>query len=417
MNTSNLLPNAESFTTLSPTDAQTPVFFREDGGILGARRTDRPHCFGKWAARAAVQAGTTYTAAVECRVDEMPKRIGPKDNHAYALLNWLNKDGIYLRREYLEASPKKADSPQEWLRLFCASTAPQGAVTAELELTLCTPGTVRWRNASLSESAPLPPRPVRVASAFFEPRRDLARNLETMLALAEQAGQMQADVLLFTESGYDRGVAPIQAKAVPIPSAAPEDVLGQLGAKAKQYNCNILVNLVEDEGGFYFNSTVMLDRSGQYIGKYRKSHLPTVEKEAGFSPGNELPVFKMDFATIGIMTCYDLVFMDIGRTLRSKGAEMLFVPTIGNFMLCSQMLARETGMHVVLSGSGPPHPSRVINPNGDIIASVDGAADGIAFAEIDLAKGFYSRETGFFPAVSNARSALPSQQRHELYRF
>lgn len=413
----NLLPNAESFTFWSPTDAQTPVFFKEDHGVLGAQCINKPHCFGKWIGRAAIQAGETYTAAVECSVENMPMSAGHDANNVYAMLNWLNKDGTYLRREYLEVAWQPEGSPHNWIHMTCTTAAPENAVTAEIELTLSTPGTVRWRNNSLTEAYPIRPRPVRIASAFFTPRRNLALNLETMLALADQAGQMQADVLLFTESCYDRGVTPIQAKAVPIPSAGPDDVLGQLGAKAKQYSCNILVNITECENGFFFNSTVLLDRNGQYIGKYRKSHLPIVEKEAGFSPGNELPVFVTDFATIGVMTCFDLAFMDIGRTLRNKGAQLIFVPTIGNFMLYSQMLAKDTGMYVVVSGGDMPHPSRIINPNGDIIACVDGTADGIAFMEIDLSKNFYSPGTGFFPAASNARNALYNQRRHELYRF
>ena len=415
MSSLNLLPDIKNFAFWSPTEAQTPRHSREEPGILSAQCIDKPYCFGKWTGRAAVKSGTTFAATVECRIDAS-RITGHEKNLVYAMINWQSKEGRYIRREYLEATPQSTDDSQ-WIKLICIAQAPEGAVIAELELTLNTPGAVKWRNPSLTETTPIPPRPVKIASAFFEPRRDLGRNLETMLKLADQAGQMQADVLLFTESAYDRGVTPIQAKPVPVPSASPDDVLGQFAAKAKAYNYNILVNIVECENGFFFNSTVLLDRNGQYIGKYRKSHLPTVEKEAGFSAGNELPVFEMDFATIGVMTCFDLVYMDAGRTLSNKGAEMIFVPTIGNFMLQSQMLAKETGRYVVVSGGDIPHPSRIINPDGAIIASVDGTADGIAYAEIDLSKGFDAIGTGFYPATSSARCAIFNQRRQELYLF
>jgi len=330
------------------------------------------------------------------------------------MANWLDENGKYIRREYLIIEPQTMG--QEWVKLSAVFIAPQGAAKAEIELTLHAPGAVKWQNVTLAEAPPIAPRPVRIASAFFAPRRNLQRNLEAMLELADKAGEKQADVLLFTESAYDRGVTPIEAKCVPIPSISSDDVLGQFAAKAKQHNCNIIVNLTENEGGFFFNTTVLLDRNGKYVGKYRKSHLPPVEKEAGYSPGDDLPVFAMDFATIGILTCFDLAFLDTGRTLKSKGAELIFVPTIGNFMLYSQVQAKENGMYVIVSGGDLPHPSRILDPNGDIIASVDGACDGIAFAEIEVSRGFYSMATGFYPATSNAGNALFNQRRKKLYK-
>ena len=401
----NLLKEAKNFAFWSPTNAQTPNHCC-DFDILSAECKSSLFCFGKWVGSALVKPGLAYAASVQCHT-ETPDSV-------YAMANWLDENGKYIRREYLIIEPQTKG--QEWVRLSAVFVAPQGAAKAEIELTLHAPGAVKWQNVTLAEAPPIAPRPVRIASAFFAPRRNLQRNLEAMLELADKAGEKQADVLLFTESAYDRGVTPIEAKCVPIPSISSDDVLGQFAAKAKQHNCNIIVNLTEDEGGFFFNTTVLLDRNGKYVGKYRKSHLPPVEKEAGYSPGDDLPVFAMDFATIGILTCFDLAFLDTGRTLKSKGAELIFVPTIGNFMLYSQVQAKENGMYVIVSGGDLPHPSRILDPNGDIIASVDGACDGIAFAEIEVSRGFYSMATGFYPATSNAGNALFNQRRKKLYK-
>lgn len=390
-----------SFEFWSPTEGQMPEHFKEAPDIVGLC-SSKPYCFGKWVSRVEIESGT-YTASVECN-SESPYNSG----HVYAMVNWLDKDGKYLRREYL--TPTGAS---EWFRVECTASSPTSAAYMEIELTLASPGEVRWKNASIVKAEAVTPRPVKIASAFFTPRRNLAQNLETMLSLCDKAGPV--DVLLFTESAYDRGVSPIEAKCIPVPSQSPDDPLGQLGAKARLHNCNILVNVTENDGGFFFNTTVIIGRDGNFIGKYRKSHLPTVEKEVGFSPGNELPVFDLDFARIGILTCFDIVFPQAARTLRSKGAELIFLPTIGNFMLQSQMTAKYNGIHVVVSGGDLPHPSRIIDPNGNIVSSVDGTEDGVAFAEIDLASGFYSPATGFFPASSNAGNALHYQHRHELY--
>lgn len=403
--------NNLDFKFWSPTEAQAPKHYREDNSVLVLHCDGAPYCYGKWIAKTTIKTGATYVATVECRIESCPTH---EDNHAYAMINWRDENGKYIQREHLMSS-NLPENHHEWLTLTCTSEAPEGATEAELELTLSAPGKVKWRNATIIETTKAPTRPVKIASAFFTPRYDLQQNLETMLTLADQAGKQKADILLFTESAYDRGITPIQAKCIPVPSASPDDPLGRLGTKAKEHNLNILVNIVECENGFFFNSTVLLDRNGQYKGKYHKSHLPPVEKEAGFSPGNTLPILETDFATIGIMTCFDLAFIDIGHTLREKGAEIIFVPTIGNFMLYSQILAKEAGRYIVVSGGDKPHPSRIINPNGDIIASVDGTADGIAFTEIDLSKSFYSMALGFYPAKSNAHNALHNQRRQHLY--
>jgi predicted amidohydrolase len=397
----NLLPELNNFMSWSPTPGQTPKFIKEPG-ILGICGGGNSYRFGKWTGTAAVRAGATYEAAVEFMENDA--------GAAYMLLNWRDSEGKSIRREYPD---QRIESGGGWVRLCRTAQAPGDAFEAEVELSLTGPGSVRWRNASFIERDEVTPRPVRIASAFFEPRRKLDKNMEVMLELADRAGEQKADVLLFTESGYDRGVTPISVKGVSIPG----DVTGRFSEKARQYQCNILVNLTEEEDGFYFNTTVLIDRTGRLIGKYRKVHLPTGEQESGYSPGNELPVFEMDFGKVGVLTCFDIEFFEAGRVLRNKGAEIIFLPTIGNYLMNSQMQARWHGLYVVVSGAHPPHPSRIIDPHGELIASVDGEADGIAFAEINLAEGIYCQGTGFWPAVSDARNSLFWKRRKGLYQL
>ena len=395
----NLLPELHDFKSWSPTPGQTPKFIMEPG-ILGIHGENDPHRYGKWTATIPIRAGVTYKAAVEFKAKDAVM--------VYMLVNWRDKNGDYIRREYPD---QNIELDSGWTRLCRRVCTPEDAVGAEIELAFCGPGSVRWRNAEFIETDAVVSRPVRIASAFFKPRYDLDKNLDIMLSLADRAGQMRADVLLFTESGYDRGIMPISAKAVSFPGV----ITDLFSEKAKTHNCNILVNLTEEDGGSYFNSTAVIDRSGKIVGKYQKVHLPICELESGFSHGGELPVFAMDFGTIGILTCFDIEFFEAGRTLRNKGAEIIFIPTIGNYLMNSQMQAKWQGLHVVVSGAHPPQPSRIINHNGDIVADVDGTADGLAFAEIDLAEGTYSQGTGFWPAVSDARNALFMSRREDVY--
>ncbi len=50
---------------------------------------------------------------------------------------------------------------------------------------------------------------------------------------------------------------------------------------------------------------MLLDRAGAIAGRYRKTHLPLVEAEAGVTPGSAYPVFKTDFGMIGLLVCWD----------------------------------------------------------------------------------------------------------------
>ena len=395
----NLLPQLNEFTNWSPTPGQTPNFIQEPG-ILVINGNGNRYSYGKWKGTVPVQAGTVYEAAVEFHAEDAIS--------VYMLINWRDKNGDYLCREFPDREMKTEDG---WIHLCRKVCAPEEAVDAEIELTFYGPGVAKWRNPIMYETDPAPSRPVRIASAFFVPRYSLEENLKVMLDLADQAGQKQADVLLFTESGYDRGIMPISAKGVSFPG----EITDHFSEKAKKYRCNILVNLAEEENGFYFNSTALIDRSGNIIGKYRKTHLPKCELEIGFSHGDELPVFDMDFGKVGVLTCFDIEFFEAGRVLRNKGAEIIFVPTIGNYLMNSQMQAKWHGLYVVVSGAHVPQPSRIIGPNGEIIADVDGTEDGLAFAEIDLSKGTYDQGTGFWPAVSDSRNALFWNRCEELY--
>ena len=102
---------------------------------------------------------------------------------------------------------------------------------------------------------------------------------------------------------------------------------------------------VIDDTTFY-NAALLFDRSGQIIGKYYKTHAAVdhYEGEPAYSKppsgkdfdwflqndpewkmrkGQDFPVFDLDFARIGILTCYDGWFPEPFRILSLKGAEIL----------------------------------------------------------------------------------------------
>ncbi|VAW18019.1 hypothetical protein MNBD_BACTEROID01-2122 [hydrothermal vent metagenome] len=76
---------------------------------------------------------------------------------------------------------------------------------------------------------------------------------------------------------------------------------------------------------------ILIDRKGQIVGKYHKTHLTVREQFIkSISPGNEYPVFRTDFGKVGLMVCYDNHFPEVARILAVKGAELIAYPSMGD---------------------------------------------------------------------------------------
>jgi N-carbamoylputrescine amidase len=85
-----------------------------------------------------------------------------------------------------------------------------------------------------------------------------------------------------------------------------------------------------DEGTFY-NTAAVVDADGDFLGIYRKTHIPQVEgffEKFYFRPGNlGYPVFDTAVGRIGVYICYDRHFPEGWRVLGLKGAKIVFNPS------------------------------------------------------------------------------------------
>ena len=116
----------------------------------------------------------------------------------------------------------------------------------------------------------------------------------------------------------------------------PGPTVSALAAAARKHETNIVAGIGERSAtGHYYNSAIVLDRRGDVVGVYRKTHVPlmaapedraTYERNY-FRPGDGLPVFQLDCANLGILICYDRHFPEAWRTLALRGAEIIAVPT------------------------------------------------------------------------------------------
>lgn len=254
--------------------------------------------------------------------------------------------------------------------------APSKAAQAVVELHLqwAPRSRVEWSNVSLTESAPLPERKVRLAAVHYKPRggktpMDNCRQFEPLIA---EAARQRADLVVLPETLTYVGLGKSYVDlAEPIPGPSTE----YFGALAKKHGLYIVAGLLERDKHLVYNVAVLLDPDGKLAGKYRKVSLPRGEIEGGIAPGNEYPVFDTRFGKLGMMICYDGFFPEVARQLTNNGAEVIAWPVWG----CNPTLAvaRACENHVYLVSSTYEDISR----NWMLTAIYDHEGKPITFAE------------------------------------
>jgi len=112
----------------------------------------------------------------------------------------------------------------------------------------------------------------------------------------------------------------------PVTYSSPE--VERVRAWAKVKSCYIICAVTTAVDGRNHNSAIVIDRSGEVIGRYDKIHPTESELERGICPGDlDPPVFACDFGLIGIQICFDVNWDQRWQRLREKGAKIVFWPS------------------------------------------------------------------------------------------
>ncbi len=176
---------------------------------------------------------------------------------------------------------------------------------------------------------------------------------------------------------------------------------------ARKYKMAIIVPIYEREHeGIYYNTAAVINENGDYLGKYRKTHIPQAApgfwEKFYFRPGNlGYPVFDLGFAKIGVYICYDRHFPEGARALGLNGAEIVFNPSATVAGLSEYLWKLEQPAHAVANGYfvgainrvGTEAPwnigefygqSYFCDPRGQIIAQASRDKDEVVTADLDL---------------------------------
>ena len=240
---------------------------------------------------------------------------------------------------------------------------------------------------------------IKVVGVQVSPADDKRENLKKAINLIDEAmkSHNHVDIVCLPELFYKIPYPPETAQKVA--ESIPNALTHELSKKAKEYGVYIIGGSFfekRDEGNF--NTSLLFDRNGDLTGSYSKVHLFDalgIKESDTTTGGKDIPIFQLDFGTIGITICYDLRFPELYRTLALKGVDIIFVPsaflsTTGHWETLVRAVAVQNLLHVVAVNAIGEYEgiffegkSMIVDPWGVPLATAP-RGEGVVYAEIDL---------------------------------
>jgi predicted amidohydrolase len=183
--------------------------------------------------------------------------------------------------------------------------------------------------------------------------------------------------------------------------------------------------------GHHFNTSILVDKAGTIVGKYRKTHLPGhVEFDTGrthqhlekryFEPGDTgFPVWRFEGGLMGMAICNDRRWPETYRVMGLQGVEMVVLgfntPSVnsqraGEGMedrLFHHRLSCQAGAYqnatwvVAVAKAGTEDGNHlmggtlIVDPNGKIVGALPHEDDGVLVHACDLDDTVFGKETIF----------------------
>ncbi len=234
-------------------------------------------------------------------------------------------------------------------------------------------------------------------------RADKAANIAAAVALIEQAVMEESPDWVALPECFDFLGGSRAEKRAAAEVAGEGPASSALRALAKKHGVFIhagsILEKIEGEERIH-NTTLVFDRAGEEIARYRKIHMFDItapdgtqyRESAAFKPGDAVATYVCEGVTVGCSICYDLRFPELFQALAEKGAEMIALPSAFTLqtgkdhweVLCrARAIETETyfcapaqcGTHVVGDETRTTYGhSLVVDPWGHVIAK---ASDGV----------------------------------------
>lgn len=390
---------AAAWSGFSPRVETTPGLVASPGTSgysLEIRGNGVPNVYGGWRTRLQGLVGGNY---YRFRARALPVSITSPRESVTILLRWRGAFGDQVAPDYVWDYRVQSDGTLLFDRIV---QTPVGTISVDVELVLqwAPSGSVRFDALSFVPSAAPAARPVKTAAVYFRPS-GTSSGLESVRQAAQFGEQVAAahrpDVMVFGELLNVIGApGTYDAKAETVPGPSTDVMAGV----ARAHGVNVVFGVLERQDPYLYNTAVLIDRSGNIIGKYRKVQLPLTEVSEGITPGNGVPVFDADFGRVALLICQDTAFPEPAREAAIQGAEVLLVPIWGGKQAAVHGKAIEQSMYIVASGYD--YASEVVDPLGTVLDVVQTLNQpGAAVATIDLAHRFREDWVGDWRDTTN----------------
>lgn len=160
--------------------------------------------------------------------------------------------------------------------------------------------------------------------------KDSTRNITRAAEMVKKAASQGAQIVCLPEL-FSSIYFPQTKNSDAVAESIPGKTTKMLGRIARE-NHVVLVggSIFEKDRKRLYNTSVVFDVDGRFLGKYRKVHIPQDEsfyEQEYFSSGNQYKTFKTRFGKISVLICFDQWYPEPARICKLNGADFIFYPT------------------------------------------------------------------------------------------
>lgn len=179
------------------------------------------------------------------------------------------------------------------------------------------------------------------------------------------------------------------------------------------------------EDGRWANRGFVIDADGAIAARYDKIHMFDVDLATGeswresnaYAPGEAVVTVETPLGRLGLAICYDLRFPALFEALGQARCDAIAIPAAftvptgaAHWHVLQRARAIEASAFVVAAAQVGQHDdgratyghSLVVDPWGDVLLDMGGAAAGIGFAELDA--GRIAEVRAQLPSLANKRA-------------
>ncbi len=276
---------------------------------------------------------------------------------------------------------------------------------------------------------------MRVAVVQLNAGEDVEANLAALTTQVEAAAADGAELIGLPENATFLGSEQLKCEQAERVGAEPGElaspVQARLAALAARHGVYLLVGGVPEqsaEPARPYNTSVLFDRDGATLARYRKIHLFDIDLPGGGSlreshattGGDEVVVTEVVSRAgrrtqLGLSVCYDLRFPELYRAQVAAGAEVLTVPAAftaqtgpAHWRVLLRARAIENQCWLLAPAQWGKHPrerashghAMIVDPWGTVVAE---CSEGVGFAAATLDFGYQHQVRSRLPCLSHRR--------------